>query len=315
MTMPVPVSGTPVLGQAQREVEAYPRQSAAHVVLIGPPCPLRTAVATQLRFSTALVACLDRPGYLKHVLRPVAGSASGLDGATVVLLTVPGLPGPYSRLRRRHVERGPAVEFEQVAMTARHSGAARLTAISTVFRYRDDHGLLLHPGSPAEPSAETASAAAAERAAHLFTRLGGDSVLLRLGWPYGRDECMTARILAAARRGWQLIDGDPAAWLAMIALPDAARAVVAALTLPAGTYNVTDGLSVTQGTLNARLAAGLGKNRLHPVGDPQWGARGIPFGHSRRVSDTTFSDLTGWRPQMSNAAEGLIGELSTREAR
>jgi hypothetical protein len=80
--------------------------------------------------------------------------------------------------------------------------------------------------------------------------------------------------------------------------------VLPALTIPPGTYNVTDGYPCTQATLNARLAAAAG-TALGPLGDPRWGHRGILFGHSRRITDTTFSDLTGWQPQVSGAAETM----------
>jgi hypothetical protein len=48
------------------------------------------------------------------------------------------------------------------------------------------------------------------------------TVILCLGWAYDRDESITSRGLAAVRHGWQLIDGDPAAWVAMngVGLPN-----------------------------------------------------------------------------------------------
>ena len=111
-------------------------------------------------------------------------------------------------------------------MDAREHGAARVVVLSTVFCYDDDRGLPLQPGSPTLTAAETAPAAAAEQIASLFTSLGGDSVVLRLGWTCGREEAITRQVVSAARRGWRLIDGDPGAWVAMIAEPDAARAVL-----------------------------------------------------------------------------------------
>ncbi len=166
--------------------------------------------------------------------------------------------------------------------------------------------LTLHPSSPTLEAAETAPAAAAERAAALFTSLGGDSVVLRLGWTYSREEAITRRVLAAARRGWRLIDADPGAWVALIAQPDAARAIRPALTVPPGTYNLADGFPVTQGMLNARLEAALGRP-LHSLDELGWGADGILFGPSRRIADRTFGDLTGWQPQAAPAAESLAG--------
>jgi nucleoside-diphosphate-sugar epimerase len=138
--------------------------------------------------------------------------------------------------------------------------------------------------------------------------LGGDSVVLRLGWTCGPREATTRQVLSAARRGWRLIDGDPTARVAMIAEPDAARAVLPALTLPPGIYNVTDGSPVTHGALNARLETALGRD-LHTLDDPQWGYGSTLFGSSRRITDRTFSELTGWRPHHVPAAEYLVGML------
>jgi hypothetical protein len=95
----------------------------------------------------------------------------------------------------------------------------------------------------------------------------------------------------------------------MIAEPDAARAVLPALTIPAGTYHVTDGCPLTQRMLNARLETALGRD-LHSLDDPGWGYNGTLFGPSRRIADRTFGDLTGWRPHHIPAADSLAGLLS-----
>jgi 2-alkyl-3-oxoalkanoate reductase len=273
------------------------------VVLIGAPGSLRAAVTRKLRTRTALLACLDTPGHLPHVLSP---PSDALAGATVVFLTVPGRPGLPRRARAR------AAGFEEAARIARRRGAARALVISTAFLYGGDRGWFLDCGSPIQEAAETAPAAAAERAARLFARLGGDSVVVRLGWTYGSGDGISSQVLAAARRGWRLIDGEPGAWLAMIAETDAADAVLPALTVPAGIYNVTDGCPVTQATLNARLAAAAGRS-LHPLDDPRWGG-GILFGTSRRILDGRFGELTGWRPRVPRAAESLAGLLPGRSA-
>ena len=250
-----------------------------------------------------MTTCLDAPARLSS---PAVTSGNGLAGATVVFVILPRLPGLAARLRYGYRDPALPAGFEQAVTTARHHGAARVVVLSTAFRYDDDDGLPLHPGSPTLEAAETAPAAAAERAARLFTSLGGDSVVLRLGWTYSREEAITRRVLSAARRGWRLIDADPGAWVAMIAQPDAARAVRLALTVPPGTYNVTDGVPVTQGMLNARLEAALGRP-LHSLDELAWGADGSLFGPSRRIADHTFGDLTGWQQQAAPGADSLVG--------
>ena len=281
--------------------------AATRVLLIGEPSPLRSAVAQQLRTDAALLACLDARSELPPALLSAEiGAGTELAGATVVFVTVPRPPGLATRLRHRFQFPVVAAAFSRAVTTARRHGAARVIVLSTAFRYDDDDGLPLHPGSPTLAAAETSPAAAAERAARLFAGLGGDSVVLRLGWTCSREEAITRRVLSAARRGWRLIDADPGAWVSMIAEPDAARAVRPALTVPSGTYNVTDGFPVTQGMLNAHLEAALDRP-LHSLDELGWGANGILFGPSRRIADRTFGDLTGWQPQAAPTAESLAG--------
>lgn len=296
-----------------RNPTAPPVSAAARVVLIGERTPLRAAVALRLQTAAALFACLDAPAHLAPALSPAAASSgAGLSGATVVFVTAPRPPGLATSLRHRFRARALRGGFERTVMEAREHGVTRVVVLSTVFRYDDDRGLPLQSDSPTLTAAETAPAAAAEQAARLFADLGGDSVVLRLGWTGGRGEAITRQVVAAARRGWRLIDGDPAAWVAMITESDAACAVLPALTVPPGTYNVTDGCPVTQGTLNARLETALGRD-LHSLDDPHWGCDGTLFGPSRRIADVAFGDLTGWRPQHVPAIESPAGLFSIHQ--
>jgi len=94
-------------------------------VLIGAPSALRAAVALQLNAAAALLACLDAPACLAPALRPgPAGGGTGLSGATLVLATVPQLPGLATRLRHRFRAPTLAGEFEQAVTQAREHGAA-----------------------------------------------------------------------------------------------------------------------------------------------------------------------------------------------
>ena len=66
MTGAAPERRTQVPARDLAEIVIPPQTpaDAERVVLIGPPGPLRSQVAQQLRACTALLACLDVPGYL-----------------------------------------------------------------------------------------------------------------------------------------------------------------------------------------------------------------------------------------------------------
>ena len=286
--------------------------AAAPVVVLGAPSPLRSAVARSLGGPATPAACLDSPDQLRRALAdgdaagPGGPGAGALAGGAVVLATVPRLPGLAGALAYRFRPRALAASFEQALLAARSHGVARVIVLSTAFRYADDGGTALRPGSPTLAAPETAAAAAAEAAAGLFSRLGGDSVVLRLGWTCGPEEAVTRRVLSAARRGWRLIDADPDSWVCLVAEEDAAHAVRPAMTSPPGTYNVTDGRPLTAGALNALLQEAAGQ-ALHGLDDPRWGWAGALFGHSRRVAGP---DLPGWQPEVTPTAGRLAALLA-----
>jgi len=277
-------------------------------VLIGAPSSLRSAVARPLRHAVPALTCLDEPAQLSVALLSSAAGRGALAGATVVFVTVPRPPGRGGLLRFRHQSARLAAGFEQAALAARCHGAARVIVLSTAFVYDDDRGAPLRPGAPTVTAAETSAATAAEQAARMFTGAGGDCVVLRLGWTCGAGDAITRRVLAAASRGWRLIDGDPGACVAMLAEPDAASAVEAALFAAPGTYNVTDGWPITQSALNTRLEAAAGR-LLHGLDEPRWGEGGVLFGPSRKITSAAFTTLTGWRPRLTPAADSLAAML------
>ena len=227
------------------------------------------------------------------------------EGATVVILTEPYLPSVGTRIAFAHRARKFANEYASFVSTARDLGADRLVTCSTAFLYADDGGVPLDATSPIDPAGETVAAHAAEYAAELFSTLGGRSVVLRFGWVFGDGDPITARLIASAKKGWQLIDGRPGSWVETIALPDATAIAVAAKA-PPGTYNVSDGHPVTQAAINAVLEEATGGS-LYPLHDAFWGDLGVLFGSSHLLADTNFTSLTGWRPIEGGVVSFLLG--------
>jgi nucleoside-diphosphate-sugar epimerase len=232
-------------------------------------------------------------------------SGMSLQGAAVALVAEPYLPGPLTRLRRRHRARALTSEYASLAKAAHDSGAEKLIVCSTAFLYGDDGGWLHDEASPVEPKAETIAAFAAEQAAGIFTSLGGQSVVLRFGWVFGDNDPISAQIVGAAQKGWRLIDGQPGSWVSSISQSDTVAALRQAVAVPAGIYNISNGRPVTQALINVALEEALGQ-RLHPLYDPYWGEKSTFFGASRQLVGDKFGRLTGWEP----VGPGLLAHLS-----
>ncbi|MBV9661037.1 MAG: NAD(P)-dependent oxidoreductase [Acidimicrobiales bacterium] len=184
---------------------------------------------------------------------------------------------------------------------ARRSGATTLIAVSSVFAATQQ----VHSGrTKSSPLPESGAALAIEAAADRFAHLGGESIILRLGWPYGANDPITSRLIDAAAKGWQLLDGPPEAIIPTVAVADAATAVTSALrAAPAGCYDVTDDTPHTQGELAAALQTGTGR-RLHPLYDSRWG-NGPLFGRSWVADNARFKQSTRWQPRWPDAAPHL----------
>ncbi|MBN2624992.1 MAG: NAD(P)-dependent oxidoreductase [Acidimicrobiales bacterium] len=189
------------------------------------------------------------------------------------------------------------------------AGAARLVQESIVFSYPDSGERWIDAEStPPEPSPTVRSALVAEAQAQRFTDAGGTGVVLRFGMFYGPGLAHTEALLRLARRGLAYAGGRPGAYRSSIHVDDAAAAVVAALAVPAGTYDVVDDEPLTSAEYADVLAAAVGRRRyvrgpgrLMRLG----GSTAEPLVRSQRVSNRRFRSVAGWSPRWASVADGL----------
>jgi nucleoside-diphosphate-sugar epimerase len=152
------------------------------------------------------------------------------------------------------------------------------------------------------------AALAGEREEARFSEAGGKGIVLRFGGFYGADAPSTLETIAMARKRMLFQIGPGTNYFSSIHVPDAGRAVAAAVTAPAGTYNVCDDQPVLFVEYLRALAAASGaKNPLRMpgfLGPLMFGQVWNYFSRSQKVSNARFKTLAGWRSAVKSVLEG-----------
>jgi nucleoside-diphosphate-sugar epimerase len=194
-----------------------------------------------------------------------------------------------------------------VVNAALAAGVGHVVQESITFMYPDRGKEWIDESVPLEASALGEAVTVAEANAVRFTSEGGVGVVLRFGLFYGPGSEHTEQFLAAARRHVGPVAGPNGAYQSSIHLEDAATAVVAALALPAGIYNVTDDEPLTKKAYARAVGAAVGKRpwmslpgRLIRAG----GNKSEFMSRSQRVSNGAIKAASGWTPKYPSAREG-----------
>jgi len=266
---------------------------------------------------TALARNDERAGLVRRLgARPVQAdifdpdaaraAAAGHDALCNLATHIPavrrmGLPGAWKENDRIRTELSKVLAEAAVA-----AGAGRYVQESVAFLYADGGDAWIDEGSPVEPVANLASAATAEAHAATVTAAGGAGVVLRFAAFYGPDSDSSLAMITMARRRVALGAG-PGAYVSSVTTDDAASAVVAALSAPAGTYNVGDDEPVTRREFFWALADALGTRPpvVAPAGLVKLGgAKASYLARSQRVSNRRFVETTGWHPACPSVRQG-----------
>jgi nucleoside-diphosphate-sugar epimerase len=153
------------------------------------------------------------------------------------------------------------------------------------------------------------SAVDAERQTQRFTESGGRGIVLRFGAFYAPYADSTIDTVKLARRKMFGVIGDGKNYFSSIQVDDAAAAVVASLSVPAGVYNIVEDQPVPLSEYTAALfeAFHLGKPRHVPkwLGKLFLGGPAKYILESQRVSNKRFKDASGWQPNYKSVHEGM----------
>ena len=197
------------------------------------------------------------------------------------------------------------------------TGAQRYVQESIAFLYPDSpDDAWLDEATPLDAPKHTQSVLAAEAQARRFTDSGGTGAVLRFGFFYGHDAHHSHNFVSMVRRRLSPTMGGPDAYQSSIHLDDAATAVVAALNVPAGIYNVVDDEPVTNREYGDIIADALGvkRPRVVPAAVGKMGGSKIELlARSQRVSNKRFKNVSSWAPQYPSVREGwpaVVAEMA-----
>jgi nucleoside-diphosphate-sugar epimerase len=152
------------------------------------------------------------------------------------------------------------------------------------------------------------SALQGEQEAVRFSQQGGRGIALRFGGFYSPDAPSTIDTIDLLHKRMFPQAGPGKTYFSSIYVPDAARAVVAALSAPAGIYNVCDDEPVRLAEYLRIMAEAVGAPRPLRlpafVGKLMLGKAGSYLSRSQRVSNGKLKQVTGWKPAVRSVREG-----------
>lgn len=181
--------------------------------------------------------------------------------------------------------------------------------------YPDGGERWIDESTPLRPVRYNRTVLDAENAAGRFNAAGRVGVVLRFALFYGADGPFTRELIDTVRMGFAPYPGAPQSFVSSVSHDDAASAVVAALRVGAGVYNVVDDEPLHRREFFDSLAGALGVKP--PVIPPTWfaflaGSLGEMLARSLRISNRKLRAESVWRPKYPSAREGwraVVGGL------
>jgi len=226
------------------------------------------------------------------------------------------LPGAWKENDR--VRREGSANLVEAALAG---GVTRLVQESYAPVYPDCGAAWISEGTPIRPGRYNRTVEDAERSAARFTSSGGTGIVLRFAAFYGPDSPFLLDMIALIRHGWAAMPGRPDGFVSSVSHGDAATAVFAALTLPAGTYNVVEDEPITRQEYFDSLADALGVARPRHL--PRWafrlfGSAAQVLSRSQRISNRKLRESSAWAPRYRSVREGwpeVIAEIDRKASR
>lgn len=249
--------------------------------------------------NAALVQGWGAAAVIGDVLQPQTLEPA-MRGCDVVVNFATKIPVGYGALMPgslTELERIRRIGAGHVAEAAIRVGASRIIQQSLSLIYVDGGDEWIDESSAIDVTSVADPLVVAEDHARSISAAGGTAVCLRYGLIAG-DDANSRFFLKRAAKGRTFGLGDPASWQHLVHPDDIGTSVIAALTAPAGSYNV-GAEPVTRAEYVATIAQAAGRDSGRFL--PRWvhtlgGDKLEMLTRSQRVSSRLFTDSTGWKP-------------------
>ncbi|MEO8265623.1 MAG: NAD-dependent epimerase/dehydratase family protein [Ilumatobacteraceae bacterium] len=186
-----------------------------------------------------------------------------------------------------------------IAGAAADAGVGRMIQESITFPYVDRGDEWIDEECERQYYWGNDSVAAAEASAAAVTAAGGVGVVLRFAMFMAPDSAHTESTLSAATNGLFTIVGPIDGYISFIHIDDAAAAVVAALSAPAGAYNVAEPEPMRRSAHRDALAELVGRSKLRTIPAVVQRAGGDvvnSIARSHRISSQLLREVSLWTP-------------------
>ncbi len=193
------------------------------------------------------------------------------------------------------------VAANNLATAVIDAGAATYVGESITFPYLDAASDWIDESQPRDYHAGSRTTADAEAAAQRVTDHGSIGVILRFAMFHAADSGHIDTFLSLAKRGVAPFFGAPSGYQSFIDAEDAARAVLAALDVEPGVYNVAEPNPTTRAVHSAELTRLFDRRRLRflPGFVQKAGGDGLEeLTRSQRISSRALQHAGAWEPRV-----------------
>ena len=231
-----------------------------------------------------------------------AAMRAALTGFDTVAHLATHIPTGPSALRRSGWRVNDSLRREAsaaIAGAAVDAGVRRMIQESITFPYIDRSDEWIDEQCERQHYWGNESVAAAEASAAFMTAAGGVGVVLRFAMFMAPDSAHTESTVSAAKKGLFTLVGPIDGYMSFIHIDDAAAAVVAALSTPAGVYNVAEPEPVRRSAHRDSLAELVGRSKLRSVPAVVERAGGDAvnsIARSHRISSQHLREVSTWTP-------------------